>query len=181
MVKRANWENPGPGKYGDSIHKSPAAFAPAPHSTTSRGRRSGHGHARSCANRARLDSTRQSRFRITALKRKFFTYQCARPAHGATPHPPPETAKQNTGIRGHDTYFPAAREICIVSPHSVSSPQTPPKCRRRRHPDKRPTGGWRCSFSERAKGLRFAPRKSRKKPESERRKRAAPTPPPAHR
>ena len=31
------------------------------------------------------------------------------------------------------------REICIVSPHSATSPQTPPKCRRRRHQGTNPT------------------------------------------
>ena len=75
-----------------------------------------------------------SRFRITALKRKFFTSSCARSAQGATPHPYPQCRlrrhprndqNKTQGIRGHDTYFPAVREICIVSPHSVSSPRRP--------------------------------------------------------
>ncbi len=116
----------------------------------------------------------QNRF---ATLRHMFTLKSPNAASGGIP----ETLKATRGIRGHDTYFPAvagnmyrvpAFRLLPSNAGSAPSPMPPQAAQDQTH-----RRGWRCSFSERAKGLRFAPRKSRKKPESERRKRAAPTSP----
>ncbi len=57
------------------------------------------------------------------------------------------------GMRGHDTYFPNCREICIMSPYSLRCALSFRGCRRRRHwgiseGTRGWRGGWRSGFPE---------------------------------